>query len=97
MDSLQSAKQISRCFFSAVCGRVDLKFGGDLHIDLHFLFLLYFLLNSSFNSSSSEFEIIHIQSTGRIVTFGRGDVNDKSKPWTLVVLRVPTSQGGPTP
>jgi hypothetical protein len=28
--------------FSAVCGRIDLKFGKDLQIDLLFQFLLFF-------------------------------------------------------
>jgi hypothetical protein len=30
-------------FFSAVCGRIDLKFGGDLHVDLLFQYLLFFV------------------------------------------------------
>jgi hypothetical protein len=40
-------------FFSTVCGRIDRKFGKDLQVDLHFQFLLFFLLSSFFNSFSS--------------------------------------------
>jgi hypothetical protein len=39
--------------FSAVCGQIDLKYGGDLHVDLLFQFLLFFVLSSSSNSSFS--------------------------------------------
>ena len=42
--------------FSAVHGRIDLKFGGDLHVDLLFQFLIFFFLNSSNSSFSSEIE-----------------------------------------
>jgi hypothetical protein len=45
-------------FFSAVCGRIDLKFGKDLHVDLLFQFLFFFFLNSSKSSFSSELEFI---------------------------------------
>jgi hypothetical protein len=38
--------------FFSVCGRIDLKFGGVLHIDLLFLFL-FFLISSSNSSFSS--------------------------------------------
>jgi hypothetical protein len=29
-------------FFSAICGRIDLKFGKDLYVDLLFQFLFFF-------------------------------------------------------
>jgi hypothetical protein len=34
---------------------IDLKFGGDLQVDVHFLFLHFFLLSSSSKSSFSSF------------------------------------------
>jgi hypothetical protein len=46
---------------STVCGRIDLKFGGDLQVDLHLLFHFLFLLSSSSSSPFSlEFKVIHI-------------------------------------
>jgi hypothetical protein len=39
--------------FIAICGQIDLKFGGDLYVDLLFQFLLFFFLSSCSNSSSS--------------------------------------------
>jgi hypothetical protein len=44
---------IFNVILSAVCGWIDLKFGGDLHVDLIFKFLFFFFLNSSSNSSFS--------------------------------------------
>jgi heme A synthase len=35
--------------FSAVCERIDLKFGGDLHVYLLFQFLLFIFLSFSSN------------------------------------------------
>jgi hypothetical protein len=51
-------KSVSKFLFTAVHGRIDLKLGGDLQVNLHFLF--FFLLSSSSNSSFSELEFIHI-------------------------------------
>jgi hypothetical protein len=45
------AQSVSKCFFSAVCGWIVLKFGGDLQVNLLFLLLLFSLLSSSSNSS----------------------------------------------
>jgi hypothetical protein len=36
--------------FSAVCGRINLKLGRELHVDLFFQFLLFFFLSCSSNS-----------------------------------------------
>lgn len=62
--------------FSFIYRLIDLKFGGDLHINLHFL-LLFFVLSSSSNSSpSSEFVFIRICTfIGRINILGGGYVN----------------------
>jgi hypothetical protein len=60
--------------FLVFCRRIDSKFGGDLQVELPYLFLLFFLLssssNSSFSSFSSEFECIHIYKA--IQHIGRG-------------------------
>jgi hypothetical protein len=62
--------------FSAVYGRIDLKFGRDLHIDLLFQFLFFFFLSSSsnsFSSFSSEIKLIYLKApcntTGCLLSF----------------------------
>jgi hypothetical protein len=61
-------------FFSALCGRIDLKFGRNLHVDLLFQFLLFVFLNSSSNSPfsssfSSELKLIKKNWTIKLLTF----------------------------
>jgi hypothetical protein len=93
------------CFFfkvSAVCGRTDLKLGGDLLVDLLFLFLLFFLLSSSnsffsssfSSSSSSEFEFIGIYLAKQQIWRG----THKQQVYALDpgCIEGPNSQGGPT-
>jgi hypothetical protein len=52
-------------FFSAVCKWIDLKFGRDLHIDLLFQFLFFFLNSSS--NSSSEIKIIYLKTSSEVL------------------------------
>jgi hypothetical protein len=89
-----------KCFFSAVCGRIDLKFGGKLQVNLHFLFLCFFLLSSSsksFSKSSSSFtlelEFICIYEAKQHIMKGRR----RQKVYTLDLdcIEGPKSSRGP--
>jgi hypothetical protein len=87
--------------FSAVCRWIDLKFGGDLHVNLLFQFFLFFFLNSSSNSSFSAFssfssEMKSICNLRANCLFGKVESRRKWTSWTLNVLRGPAPQVGLT-
>jgi hypothetical protein len=63
-----------KMFFLSLFGWINLKFDGDLCINLNFLFLHFFLPSSSFSSfspSSSEFEFICIYKVKQQIGIGR--------------------------